>query len=259
MTGSRSSPVILTYHSISEGRSPLCTSPGLFAWQMEWLKAGGHHVIPLAELASAVRGDQVFPPRSIVLTFDDGFRDFHEAAFPVLRRCGFPSTVFLVTGYCGRANRWPRQPAGVPERPLLGWEEVRQLARQGVKFGAHGDTHADLTRLPPEAVEREVLTSKKDLGAQLGEPVEFFCYPYGQYNHPARSIVFRHFRGACTTDMGRVQPESDVFCLPRFDAFYLRSKAMFPRLFTRSGSVYFSLRAVLRAARARYGTLFADK
>src|SRR5207245_7173439 len=93
MMGSRSSPVILTYHSISEGRSPLCTSPGLFAWQMEWLKARGQHVIPLAELASALRGEQVFPPRSIVLTFDDGFRDFREAAYPVLMRCGFPSTV----------------------------------------------------------------------------------------------------------------------------------------------------------------------
>ncbi len=252
---SHSWPVILTYHSISSGRSPLCTSPRLFAQQMAWLRASGHRVVPLAGLIEALEGKRELPRRAVALTFDDGFSDFHDAAFPILRRLEFPATVFLVTAYSGATNRWPGQPAWAEERSLLSWEQVRDLAQQGVSFGAHSDTHPDLSRLSREDLDREVALSRNKLLAQLGAPPEFFCYPYGRCSSRARAVVSRSFRGACGTEMRRVRPESDLFYLPRVDAFYLRSAPIFRQLFTRRGHFYLNLRNALRQLRARYDAL----
>ena len=82
-------PVILTYHSISEGDSPLRISPSLFEEQVEWLRTNAH-VTSLAEVVSALVEGKAVPERTVVLTFDDGFRDFYSSAAPILRRFELP-------------------------------------------------------------------------------------------------------------------------------------------------------------------------
>src|SRR5271166_3851463 len=114
-------PVILTYHSISEGDSPLQIAPSLFAEHMEWLHANVR-VAPLAEVVSALTGHQPLPERTVVLTFDDGFADFYSSAAPVLRKLKLPATLFVLTGLCGQASDGPAQEtAGIMRRPLLDW------------------------------------------------------------------------------------------------------------------------------------------
>jgi len=252
MSDAYSWPVILTYHSISDGPPPLCIRPELFSEQMAWLSTNGHTVIPLADLVRALVEGQSLPREAVALSFDDGFQDFYESAFPVLRKFGFPATVFVVTGHCGATNGWPGQPDSVEEARLLSWQQVRDLAREGVEFGAHTVTHPDLSQLPREAIEREILTSERELETQIGHPVRFFSYPYGRYTREAREIVGQIFKGACSARIGRVQPESDALCLPRIDAFYLRSATVFRKLFSRSGSLYLGFRGVLRDLRAKY-------
>src|SRR5579859_7292887 len=107
-------PIILTYHSISDGASPLKIPPGLFAQQMEWLHANAR-VSSLNQVVSALSQRKSLPERTVVVTFDDGFRDFYSSAAPVLRRLGLPATIFLPTNYCGRTNGWPGQPSWVQE------------------------------------------------------------------------------------------------------------------------------------------------
>src|ERR1700693_798166 len=126
-----SHPVIVTYHSIAEGDSPLRIPPAFFSEQMVWLKEHVN-VVPLGVVVEAVAAHRSFPERAVVLTFDVGFRDFPEHAAPVLRRLELPATVFLATGYCGRANDWPGQPKWVQPQPLLDWPQIRELAAQGV-------------------------------------------------------------------------------------------------------------------------------
>jgi poly-beta-1,6-N-acetyl-D-glucosamine N-deacetylase len=87
-------PVILTYHSISEGGSPLKISPSLFAEQMAWLKSNTH-VRPLGEVVACLLEHRALPEKTVALTFDDGFRNFLDSAVPVLRRYDFPATMFL--------------------------------------------------------------------------------------------------------------------------------------------------------------------
>ena len=111
-------PVILTYHSISDGDSPLQISPRAFAEQMQWLQANVR-VAPLGEVAGALKEHSPLPERTVVLTFDDGFSDFFSAAAPVLRRLKFPATIFVPTAFCGGTSGWPGQPDWVTPRPLL--------------------------------------------------------------------------------------------------------------------------------------------
>jgi peptidoglycan/xylan/chitin deacetylase (PgdA/CDA1 family) len=241
-------PVILTYHSISEGDSPLQISPSLFAEQMQWLH-DNVRVVPLAEVVSALVDRSPLPERTVVLTFDDGFADFYSSAAPVLQRLKLPATVFLPTGFCGRTNGWPGQAAWVTEHPLLDWPQVAELAQEGLGFGAHSISHPVLTALSAEEAEREIAGSKAELEERTGCRVEFFAYPYGRWSAAVRAAVSERYRGACATGAGVVQPEADPFALPRVDVHYLRRPAWFQTLFTARFLTYVATRRFIRRVR----------
>jgi len=241
-------PLILTYHSISAGRPPLAVSPSLFAEQMEWLSRNAR-VVPLEIVTDPLKRHQPLPTRTVVLTFDDGYRDFYTDAAPHLGRYGFPATVFLTTGYCGETNSWPGQPSWVEEKSLLTWQQIKELAGQGVHFGAHSVTHPDMTSLSVPGAEQEMAESKREVERKIGQAVEFFCYPYGRWNPAVRNLVSRYFSGACSTAAGAVEPDADPFALPRVDAHYLRHPARFRSLFTRRFLGYLALRRAIRRLR----------
>jgi len=241
-------PVILTYHSISEGVSPLKVSPSLFTEQMEWLKANAR-VVTLGEIVAALAGHRPLPERAVALTFDDGFRDFYYSAAPVLRRLRLPATVFLPTGYCGKSNCWPSQPAWVNKEALLDWKQAGELIQDGFKIGAHGVNHSDLTTLPLEEAEQEISGSKAEIEERTARPVEFFAYPYGRWSPTLRTLVLGNFRGACATAAGLVEPDADPFALPRADAHYVRHPASFRMLFTTKFAAYIAARRFIRRMR----------
>ncbi len=241
-------PVILTYHSISSGDSPLKISPKLFAEQMEWLRDNAR-VVSLSEIVAALASRRPLPERAVVLTFDDGFQDFYISAAPLLHRWGLPATVFLATGYCGRTNAWPGQPDWVDQEPLLDWQQVAELARQGFSFGAHSISHPVLTRLPVVEAQREIIQCKVQIEERVGQPVEFFCYPYGRWNPAVRSMVNQNYKGACATVARVINPGSDLFALPRADSHYLRPRRLFRMLFTGRFLAYLATRRLIRKAR----------
>jgi len=243
------SPLILTYHSISMGRPPLAVSPSLFAEQMEWLSQNAR-VVSLGVITDRLRQHAPLPRRAVVLTFDDGYRDFYTNAAPHLRRHGFPATVFLPTASCGQTNAWPGLPSGVEERELLTWQQIKELAGQGTYFAPHGVTHQDMTLLSVADAEQEMVASKREIEEKIGRAVEFFCYPYGRWNPAIRNLVSKHFLAACSTVMEVVEPAADLFVLPRVDAYYLRAPGCFGSLFTRRFLAYLALRRIGRTLRA---------
>ena len=241
-------PVILTYHSISEGDSPLKISPGLFTEQMEWLHANVR-VVQLGIIVAALVGRTPLPERTVVLTFDDGFRDFYSTAAPVLRRLGLPATIFLPTGYCGKTNCWPSQAAWVSREDLLDWQEVTELVQDGFNFGAHSISHSALTTLSMEKAEYEIAGGKAEIEEHTGCEAEFFSYPYGRWSPTLRALVSGHHRGACATAAGAVEPDADPFALPRADAHYFRHPAWFRMLFTTPSLAYLATRRLIRRMR----------
>jgi len=243
-------PVILTYHSISDGYSPLEIPLALFVEQMAWLKANAR-ISPLKELVTALEAHQEFPERMVVLTFDDGFCDFYTAAAPVLQRLGLPAAVFLPTARLGGKNDWPGQPAWVKPQQLMDWTQVCELAKQGIEFGSHSVSHPDLTKLSAAKLEGELEKSKSEIESRTGKSAAYFCYPYGLWNPRVRDAAEVTYRGACATGAGVVEANADPFALPRVDAHYVRDMKRFRTLFTGGFVRYVTVRRWIRRLRGQ--------
>lgn len=248
-------PVILTYHSVSEGQLPTQIGAGLFTEQMEWLHANAR-VAPLAEIVSALAKRTALPKRTVALTFDDGYRDFYSSAAPVLRRLKMPATIFLPTGFCGGGSR-PGNRAWRPDSALLDWKEVADLAREGFEFGGHSVSHSDLTALTGEEALREIRDSQSEIEERTGRTVNFFAYPYGRWSAAIRTIVQHQYWGACSTGAGVVQSEADPFALPRVDAHYLRRPASLHMMFTSRFLAYVATRRLIRRIRRQPEGIYA--
>jgi peptidoglycan/xylan/chitin deacetylase (PgdA/CDA1 family) len=209
------------YHSVSEGCENVhpyyrtITSPSVFADQMNFLRENGYNVIDLTTLIKSSRAGGSPPPKSVVLTFDDGFRDFYTNAFPVLQRCGFPATVFLLTGHIDNDSSFNG-------RSCLSWNQVRELVRYGISFGSHTVSHPVLNAIGDRDLDFELALSKERIESELGRTVGAFAFPYAfpEHDHPflrrlKSSLAKTGFKCCLTTRIGTVAPGDDLFRLKR--------------------------------------------
>jgi peptidoglycan/xylan/chitin deacetylase (PgdA/CDA1 family) len=212
---------ILMYHSLDESGSRVSLTPRQFARQLERLHDAAYTVLPLGEalteLWSAGDASKSLSRRLAALTFDDGYASVHQVAAPLLDRLGWRATIFAVSEYLGSNNRWPGQAEFVPSAQLLSWQQLGDLSRAGWEIGAHTRTHPDLTRLESPRLEDEIAGGKRQLEDRLGRCVELFAYPSGLYDERVRAIARRHFRAACTTDMGWASARSAPDALERIE------------------------------------------
>jgi len=139
------------------------------------------------------------PDRPVIFTFDDGYADLAEYAFPVIRHHGFGAAVFVVTRQLGGTNEWD-EARGSGTHRLLSSDQIRTWAALGIEFGSHGRTHSDLTTLKQDRVKDEVLGSASDLARVLGSKVVSFAYPYGSYNREVLDCVRGAFDCAFIAD-----------------------------------------------------------
>lgn len=211
---------ILMYHRVSEtgseALSPWRVTPQKLSAQLSWLRESGYQGITLEEwLGWRDRGDPI-PAKSVHLSFDDGYLDFLTDAWPLLAKFGFPVTVFLVAEEIGGENRWDRDSG---ERvPLLKWPQIRELQREGVRFGSHTVSHPSLTQLSHRAVRLELLRSKTTLEQGLGCAVDALAYPYGESSPWIRYVAARAgYRYAVTCEEGTAQSADSLFALPRIE------------------------------------------
>ena len=133
---------ILMYHSIGYNDVFFTVRPEEFQWQMNYLKENKFNIVWVDEIVKYLKDDIDIPQRTVMLTFDDGYQDFYNNAFPVLNYLRFKSTVFLPTGYVGKEMT----NSSKTSLPLLNWEQIREVHKNGlVKFGPHGVKHIHLT------------------------------------------------------------------------------------------------------------------
>src|SRR5690242_18720978 len=210
---------ILMYHRIaSYGPKELAryrVSPENFESQLAYLKQHGYASIGLEGWAYALSAqDGRLPGRLVCLTFDDGYRDFREQAWPLLKHYGFSATVFLPTDLVGGYAEWDRS-FGDPAE-LMSWDDVRALAKEGVTFGAHGATHRRLNELSVPNMLAEARLSREKIAAEVGGTVNVIAYPYGAHSERVRSAMEScGFGCAVTTDPGLSRLGDDHFGLPR--------------------------------------------
>jgi peptidoglycan/xylan/chitin deacetylase (PgdA/CDA1 family) len=182
------------YHQVAPNPqgSGLIVTPETFERQMEFLKVHNYTVLTLDELVEMTHRGARAPFKSVVLTFDDGFADNFENAFPVLRKMGFPATIFMITDNIG----------------LDGWlteEDLHILDGSNIEIGSHTLSHAFIPNLEdPLVLEREIVESKNRLEAILGHPVDQLSYPGGGYTIEAAILAEKTgYRGAVTTNHGK--------------------------------------------------------
>jgi peptidoglycan/xylan/chitin deacetylase (PgdA/CDA1 family) len=213
---------ILMYHSVSDnlfGKShayyQINCSPQIFAQQMKWLHKAGYQTMTLSQLRDSFESG-VTPEKTVVITFDDGYRDFYIDAFPSLRRYGFNASVFLATG------RIQDTPARIEGVDYLTWQEVRELHAEGIEFGSHTVSHPDLRSLGPEEIEYEVCFSKDTIEDHIGAPVKSFAYPFAFPEEDKSFIRFLEdllknhgFETGVSTVLGRTKGNDSRFFLPR--------------------------------------------
>jgi len=238
---------VFTYHSIDDSGSVISTSPTKFREQMNHLKQSGFHAIALEEITRCICQNQPFPSGAVAITFDDGFKNVHEVAYPVLKEFGFQATVFLVPGYCGRNNQWNKPGEKIPTLELLDWDEILEMANSGIDFGAHTMTHPHLSRVSLEHAIKEISDSKAIIQTNLGKEVGFFAYPYGQQTQAIQDFVRDEFNGACSTQLNRVNLQSEVHSLPRIEMYYFSENNLFTLFGTHLFSCYVQLRRMLRS------------
>lgn len=170
---------ILMYHSISDGIESashpyhhINTTPAIFAKHMKFLADHDYTIVDLRKLESCFVTNDKLTQKYAVITFDDGYRDFHTNAFPTLQKYHFPATVFLPTDSINDNRKMFKG------KECLTWSEVRELYDQGITFGSHTVKHLELSNLSNKEVEYEIRQSKKVIEDNLGKTIDTFSYPF---------------------------------------------------------------------------------
>lgn len=211
---------ILMYHSVSWHAAPRFgpynVTPAEFASQMTYLAEHGYTTLGVSQFVHARNGGRSkLPERPVVLTFDDGFADFHEHALPILRRRGFAATVYVVTGYVGDTSRW-LELDGEANRLMLTWDQLAEMCIAGIEIGAHSHTHPQLDILQEALAGDEITRSKRLLEEHLGQSIDSFAYPFGYYTAGLQRIVREAgFTSACAGKFVMSSTRDDRFALSR--------------------------------------------
>ncbi len=203
---------ILMYHYISDPpsgadrfRLDLSVRPSMFEAHLQYLRQAGYETVSLSDLIFYLTQGQPLPPQPIVLTFDDGYRDAYEEAFPKLQRYGFRGTFFVLTG---------RADEGDPR--YLSWEQIRQMSEAGMDIQLHGREHIPLSGRDEAFLFYHIIGGKQSIEAHTGRPVRFFAYPSSDYDAGLlRFLEGYRFWGAVTTAYGADERLENRFVWPR--------------------------------------------
>ncbi len=202
-------PPILMYHSVAfsfEAPFPGCVRirPSVFAKQMQYLKDHRYQVMDLDVLFQKVVEGESLPPKTVAITFDDGYLDNYVNAFPILKFYGFPATIFLVTHNIGNDPKF------------ITWDHAREMEKNGIRFGNHTATHPHLPSSSLEIVRQEILEAKEKLSKELQNPSQILCYPFGEYTMQIQRLAQEcGYEGAVATSVDGELPLADRYAFRR--------------------------------------------
>ena len=184
--------VILAYHRVlpapmAQRRGTLAVTTEDFERQLRFFVNKGWNCVTLSELYDTKLRYHKALKKTLVVTFDDGYKDNYLFAFPILRKLNLRATVFVTVGFLDANvdlyfSDQLRMYAPEPCDFALSKDEMNEMASFGVEFGSHTISHPRLTKIPPGTAFEEIVRSKEILGQRLGREVDSFCYPFGDLN-----------------------------------------------------------------------------
>jgi peptidoglycan/xylan/chitin deacetylase (PgdA/CDA1 family) len=208
------SAVILQYHHVSTA-TPRVTSVNAdeFRQHLEYLRDNDFTVLRLEEIVATLRNGGALPDRTAAITFDDGYRNNYDAAYPMLREFGWPFTLFISSDLVGSNDAL-----------YLNWDQIREMAGNGATIANHGITHLYLLARDGaeddvawlQRIEYEIVTAEARIEQETGQSHKLFAYPYGEYDRAIQSLVERLGFVGLGQHSGPVNASSDFTALPRF-------------------------------------------
>ena len=178
---------VLMYHKVNDEPENSVTVPvTLFDEQMAQLGELGYTPVSIDEVRAYYTDGSPLPPRAVLISFDDGYRDNLENAAPVLQRYGYPAVIFLPIGYLDGSRPLPHDEhlasRGILNRTLQ-WSDLAELEAAGLRVESHGIGHRPLADLEVDEAAREITLSKLRLEEALGRSVCAFAYVKGSEAH----------------------------------------------------------------------------
>ena len=195
-------------------------TPSQFNRQIYHLISHGYKLVTLTDLFFRCSDD----PSAIAITFDDGYEDIFDYAFPILQKYNVSATIFLISSYIGKLNEWDAN---------LGWihfkhldkEEITELIQAGWEIGSHGVNHKNLKGLSKREIESEIGESKKYLENQFNTKVSFYASPFGKINLNILEIALnKGYKGVCGFySFKRYRTTLQIFEIPRLAVYFTDS------------------------------------
>jgi len=211
--------LVICYHCIKDEAWPHLRPAKVvdFKNQMQYLSKV-YSPISLERMAQHIQNGTSLPSKAIAVTFDDGYRDNYENAYPILKEYNIPATFFLTTGFIGTGEipAWDKGYYTSEKTLMLSWEQVREMSDSGISFGSHTLSHPFLTRIPRKQAQKEIHLSKDIIEQQIGKPVTTFAYPSGNLDSEIKGIVKEAgYSAAVSTIPGYNSMHDDVHALKR--------------------------------------------
>jgi peptidoglycan/xylan/chitin deacetylase (PgdA/CDA1 family) len=199
---------VLNYHQVNDTyKTPLTMTTADFEEQMKYLYDNGYHAITQEQLLQYINGSGILPDKPVLVTFDDGYIDNYENAYPIMKKYNMTGTIFLIINLMGKSG-------------YLTWSQVHAMAKDGFEFGSHTVSHKPLTQLDEDYLRQELVQSKMRIEQQLGKPVTCIAYPEGKYNDLVELETKRaHYQAAFTVNVGKDFPGDDHYALDRIPIF----------------------------------------
>ena len=199
---------VLNYHQVNDKfQTVLTMTPADFEEQMKYLHDRDYHAVTQDQFAAYMSGEGSLPDRPVMITFDDGYVDNYEHAYPIMKKYGLTGTIFLIVD--------------LMETPgYLTWAQVQEMGRNGMEFGSHTMSHKPLTSFDRQGVRTELRESKAAIESHLQKPCKYIAFPEGEFD----DMVMEETRAAgyeygFTVETGRDFPWDDHFDLARVPFF----------------------------------------
>ncbi|MBT4890969.1 MAG: polysaccharide deacetylase family protein [Rhodospirillales bacterium] len=201
------SAVVLMYHRFGDDRFP-STNIRLEQFQnhLSELANDKYNILALKDIIARQERGETLPDRAIGITMDDGYATIYDVAWPLLKKAGFPFTVFISTDAIDR---------GLAD--MMSWDQLREMAASGVTIAAHTGSHLHMPKHSITRTSDEIIRSARRLEEELGTKPTLFAYPYGEVSLAIkRQVAKAGFMAAFGQHSGAFAPSDDRFYLPRF-------------------------------------------
>ena len=200
---------IFAYHRFGDDRFPSTnTSLDVFEKQLKYLKENNFEVLGFGEAIDRWQSGKTLPEKAVILTIDDGYLSFYENGWPLLKKFGYPATIFIQTETIGGND-------------FMSWDQIREIQKAGIEIGNHSHSHAYFLNMPKnernDAFKKDVEKATQLYKAHLDEAPDIFAYPFGEYTAEMEDILGKlDFKASAVQQSGVFSEQSNPYAIPRF-------------------------------------------